>query len=109
MNFFLRHLASAAIAASAVFTATAWSGGDGEADRGAILALSCAACHGPEGRSAGAIPSLWGRDAAFIAESLREFRAGTREATVMNRIAKGYSDEEILALAAYFGGIGGGK
>ena len=32
---------------------------------------------------------------------MREFRAGTRPATVMQQLAKGYSDDEIDAAAAY--------
>lgn len=77
---------------------------DGHGDmRGAALAFSCAACHS-NAASAGGIPSLEGRDAAFIAEALREFKSGARYATVMGRIAKGYEDDEIKAIAAYLGG-----
>ena len=64
-----------------------------------LLASSCAACHGPAGRSPGAIPSLNGRAEAAIGEALRAFRDGKRPATVMVRIARGYSDAEIDALA----------
>jgi sulfide dehydrogenase cytochrome subunit len=64
-----------------------------------LLALSCASCHGPGGRSPGAVPSLNGRTAASLADAMRAFSAGQRPATVMNRIAKGYSDAEIEALA----------
>ena len=71
-------------------------------DRGMILGLSCAACHGTAGKSPGAIPAINGKDAAFISEELRKFRSGERTATVMGRIAKGYTDDEIDALAQYF-------
>jgi len=64
-----------------------------------LLALSCAGCHGPDGRSPGTIPSLHGRTAAAIADSLRAFRADSVPSTVMSRIAKGYSDAEIEGLA----------
>jgi len=64
-----------------------------------LLALSCAGCHGPEGRSPGAIPSLHGQSETAIAEALRAFRADQRPSTVMGRIAKGYSDQEIDAVA----------
>ena len=64
-----------------------------------LLALSCAGCHGPEGQSPGPIPSLQGRAEAAIAEALRGFRADQRPSTVMARIAKGYSDQEIDAVA----------
>lgn len=64
-----------------------------------LLSLSCAGCHGPGGHSPGTIPSIYGRSAPAIAETMRAFRADQRPATVMNRIAKGYSDAEIDALA----------
>ncbi len=73
--------------------------------RGAMLSNSCSACHGTDGRSPGAIPSINGKSAGFIASSLREFRAGTRHSTVMGRHAKGYSDEEIKLIADYFSGL----
>jgi len=64
-----------------------------------LLSASCAGCHGPNGHSPGAIPSIYGRTPDSIAETLRGFRSGQRPATVMNRIAKGYSDAEIDAVA----------
>ena len=64
-----------------------------------LLALSCAGCHGPDGHSPGTIPSINGRSQAAIAEALRGFRADQRPSTVMGRIAKGYSDAEIDAVA----------
>lgn len=64
-----------------------------------LLTVSCSGCHGTGGHSAGAIPSIYGRSAASIAETLRAFRDGTRPSTVMNRIAKGYTDPEIDVVA----------
>jgi cytochrome subunit of sulfide dehydrogenase len=64
-----------------------------------LLTLSCSGCHGPGGHSPGAIPSIHGRTAASIAETLRGFRDGNRPATVMGRISKGYTDTEIDAVA----------
>ena len=64
-----------------------------------LLSLSCAGCHGPGGHSPSTIPSIHGRTQASLAETLRAFRADQRPATVMNRIAKGYADVEIDALA----------
>jgi cytochrome subunit of sulfide dehydrogenase len=48
------------------------------------------------------MPALAGRDAAEIARLMQEFKAGRRPATVMQQIAKGYSDEQVEAIAAYF-------
>lgn len=68
-----------------------------------VLAASCANCHGTDGNSPGAIPRIGNRPQAALARQLREFKAGTVEgATVMTRIAKGYSDEQIDTLARYF-------
>lgn len=68
-----------------------------------ILAQSCAACHGPEGVSPGAIPTISGMPAKEIRDALRGFKSGARSSTVMGRHAKAYSDEEIDALAQYYG------
>lgn len=65
------------------------------------LAFTCFTCHGTDGRSPGAIPSLCGKTADFIIRRMHEFRSGKREATIMNRISKAYSDEEIARIARY--------
>jgi cytochrome c553 len=66
------------------------------------LAQACMSCHGLDGRSVGTIPSLAGNDAAAIATSMRGFASGANRGTVMNYIAKGYTAEQIDALAAFF-------
>lgn len=68
----------------------------------AVLANTCFSCHGTDGHSAGAMPSLNGKPANLIATLLRAFKAGTKDGTVMTRIAKGFSKEEIDSLAKYF-------
>ena len=73
-----------------------------EITQGAMLSHSCAACHGTDGRSPGAIPSINGKSARFIVDSLKGFRDGTRPSTVMGRHTKGYSDEEIQLIADHF-------
>ena len=70
--------------------------------RAEMLSLSCAACHGPDGKSPGAIPSINGKSAKFIARALHEFQQGKRPATVIGRNANGYSDEEIQLIADFF-------
>ena len=64
-----------------------------------LLALSCAGCHAPNGNSAGGIPTLSGQTGAAIAEKLRGFRDNRIRSTVMGRIAKGYSEADIDAVA----------
>lgn len=67
-----------------------------------MLANPCAACHGPGGVSIGAIPSLRGYPKEVIVSALQAFRDGSRPVTIMGRIARGYSDQEIEALGEYF-------
>ena len=67
----------------------------------AALALPCANCHGPGGQSAGAIPSIDDLSAEEIVASMIAFRNDEQGATIMNRIAKGYTDAEIEELARY--------
>lgn len=66
------------------------------------LAATCYNCHGPHGVSAAAIPSLAGRSAASIVETMAEYKAGKRAGTIMPQIAKGYTDAQIEAIATYF-------
>jgi cytochrome c553 len=75
---------------------------DGQAARGAALSHACAACHGPDGQSQGAIPSLNTLSAADAIAALQAFRAATRQGTVMLHIAKGLDDADITAVATYF-------
>lgn len=70
--------------------------------RPAMLANPCAGCHGPDGDSPGSIPSLKGLSAEEIATGMKAYKADRRKGTVMNRIAKGYTDEEIDLMASYF-------
>lgn len=72
-----------------------------------ILAGACANCHGTDGRSPGGIPSLAGQPEALLKSQLLAYKSDNSPATttIMNRLAKGYSDEEIGALALYFSQI----
>jgi cytochrome subunit of sulfide dehydrogenase len=62
---------------------------------------NCYSCHGTDGRSPGAIPSLTGKNAEQALLQLREFKSGKLAATVMTRHTKGYTDAELEALANY--------
>lgn len=70
--------------------------------RAEMLAHQCYACHGTHGVGAGKIPELAELDKDDIMESLTGFKSGTERSTIMDRHAKGYSDEEIELLADYF-------
>lgn len=70
---------------------------------GREIGANCTACHGPNGRSkAAAIRSLAGMDKAAIISAVISFREGRRPSTVMQQLAKGYTDAQITAAAAFF-------
>jgi cytochrome c553 len=67
------------------------------------LAAACAICHGTGGQSAtGVVNSLAGMPQGDFVARMNGFRSGTRPATVMHQIAKGYTDPQIAQLAAWF-------
>ena len=68
------------------------------------LAATCANCHGSNGAAvAGSgVTSLAGLDMAYTIAQMKAFKTGTRPATVMHQISKGYSDAQIDVLATYF-------
>jgi len=67
-----------------------------------FMAANCAYCHGPGGKSRGAIPSLAGMDRKYFVDRMKAFRDGTRPNTVMGSHASGYTDAEIIALGDWF-------
>jgi cytochrome subunit of sulfide dehydrogenase len=69
---------------------------------GRNLAAACAMCHGTNGSNAGGLPDLAGQPREHVAQQLRDFRDGKRAATIMHQIAKGYTEPQIDALAAFF-------
>ena len=69
-------------------------------------AAVCANCHGTDGRQQGAIPAIAGRPAALLLDRLQQFRADkAADATVMPRLIKGLTEEELSVVATYFAAI----
>ena len=68
------------------------------------MAAACSMCHGTHGKPVADSPvaALAGRPRDEIVRSMVQFKAGTRPATIMHQIARGYSDAEVAALAGYF-------
>jgi cytochrome c553 len=64
-------------------------------------ASSCSGCHPASLKAETSVPSIRGRDAAEITAAMQAFRSGDRPSTVMGRIAKGFSNDEIRAIAAW--------
>lgn len=65
-------------------------------------AASCSGCHPASARVTSPVPRLAGLDRARIVRAMEDFRSGKRAATVMDRIAKGFTDDEIQAIAAWY-------
>ena len=68
------------------------------------LAATCANCHGTNGKAVdgSSVAGLAGLDKSYTVTQMKAFKAGTRPATVMHQISKGYSDAQIELLAGYF-------
>ncbi|MGB9992678.1 c-type cytochrome [Massilia sp. SM-13] len=69
----------------------------------ARLAATCAACHGTNGATVGtALPRIAGQGQDVLLAKLRAFKDGSAQGTIMTQIAKGYTDEQLEQLAAWF-------
>lgn len=67
-------------------------------------AASCSGCHPASSKMTSPVPRLAGLDRAAIIKAMQDFRSGARAGTVMDRIAKGFTDDEIQAIAAWYAG-----
>ncbi len=65
-------------------------------------AASCANCHGTDGRAQPGMESLAGANKDDLVRKMLDYKADRRPATIMHQLAKGYSDEQIVAIAGYF-------
>jgi cytochrome c553 len=68
------------------------------------LAATCANCHGTNGRTVqgSAVPGLAGMPREYMLRQLKAFRDGSRPATVMHQITKGFTEPQIEQIATYF-------
>ena len=71
-------------------------------ESGRDVAATCASCHGTGGASIGGIESLAGRPKEELLARMREFKSGALGGTVMPQLAKGYTDEQIEVVCAWF-------
>lgn len=67
-----------------------------------LAAQACLGCHGQNGAGVTGVPSLAGRDAGELRALMLAFRANERPGTIMGRIARGYTEDEIAASAEHF-------
>ncbi len=76
---------------------------DGSATTGKARALTCTACHGPEGNSSSPMwPNIAGQNAPYILAQLQAFKSGARKNPLMSSQAMLLSDEDMANLAVYF-------
>jgi cytochrome c553 len=74
----------------------------GAADMAPPGASSCTGCHSAKRIPDSVIPRIAGRKADDIVKFMREYRSGAWPSSVMGRIAKGFDDQQIDAIAAWF-------
>ncbi len=67
-----------------------------------MLGNACAGCHGTKGYSAEPMPVISGLSQKYLAQTMKDYRSGRRPSTIMGRLAKGYGDDEIEAMATFF-------
>lgn len=76
------------------------------ADQIKVMAGGCVTCHGTAGKASGSIPALAGRPAEKLSSLLLAYkREAPADTTIMDRIAKGFRDEELVRLAEFFAGL----
>lgn len=75
---------------------------DGDIAYGEYLSAECAACHVPDGQSAGGVPQINGLSREDLMLALYQYRTGARDNSTMMSVAASLGDEEIASLAAYF-------
>ena len=68
-------------------------------------ASACASCHGTHGVAQAGNESLAGANKDDMLKKLLDFKTGKKPATIMHQLAKGYSDEQLAALATYFSAL----
>lgn len=67
-----------------------------------VWAAACATCHGTNGHAEPGNVKLAGANKDDMTKTLLSYKAGTRPATIMHQITKGYTDEQLTQISAYF-------
>jgi sulfide dehydrogenase cytochrome subunit len=65
-------------------------------------AASCTGCHAASSSVQTPVPPIAGKPAAEIVSQMAAFKSGERKGTIMDRIAKGFTDEEVRAIATWY-------
>jgi len=67
-----------------------------------MLTFGCLGCHGGNGSSGPSMPTLANQSKEAIVDAMKKFKSGERPATVMGRVAKAYTDDEIALMGDFF-------
>ena len=70
-----------------------------------LLASQCAQCHGTNGYSRSEFDGIAGEEARDLVEDLTDMKEEDRPENIMDHQALGYSDEQILRIAAYYASL----
>lgn len=81
---------------------TAAMGAQAEISQARVWAAACANCHGTDGRALQGMEALAGKDKDDLLQKLLDFKSGRKPATIMHQLSKGYTDEQLAQIAAYF-------
>ena len=88
------------LVAGALGTAALWA--QAEVNQVRVWAAACANCHGTEGRALQGMEALAGKDKDEMLQKLLDFKNGRKPATIMHQLSKGYTDEQLAQISAYF-------
>ena len=88
------------LAATALLAAAA--GAHAQVNQIQVWAAACSTCHGTNGRAEPGNVTLAGGNKADMTKALLSFKNGTRPATIMHQLTKGYTDEQLAQISAYF-------
>ena len=79
---------------------------EGSAENGEAKAITCTACHGPQGNSMTALwPNIAGQNAPYLVAQLQAFKEGSRNDPLMTPQAMLLSEADMADLAVYFEGL----
>ena len=95
-------LAGAAFLASAISTPSKAQQAPVPPHGPSLIAQACVGCHGQAGAGSGSVPKIAGYSRDLFIAQWAAFRNKERPATMMDRIAKGYTEAEVALLADYF-------
>lgn len=96
-------MTSARVGAAALFLTATMAAAPAASDPPAG-ASACSGCHAAAPGVDTLVPRLVGRSADDIVIQMQAFQSGQKPATVMHRIANGFTDAETAAIAAWYAG-----